>query len=465
MPAIHEVARDSNREDLMPAHTIGNGVLTARIPPEFAALMEALQVPAPSTDALLQLHDTEWRRLLDACDKAHLTLSLAQVPSAGFPGWVAERLQGNVADNARRWRRVQALYTEAADALRRAGVPHVVIKGFTLAPDYVKEPQFRLQSDIDFYVPPYHTDHAVAALEAIGYTPVREGNFALADHVPTLVRPGGEWKGNLYDPDLALGIELHFCLWNSVVSRISFPETEAFWRRRVERRIGDFQFWSLRDIDQLGYFSLHILRDVFRSECVVHHVLELARFLNGRAHDTAFWNRWQMLHKPRLRQAEAVAFLLAHRWFSAPLSDEACDEIARLPVGVIRWIETLGGCPLEASYRRTREGRLLQFLLADSWEAKLYALRHALLPSVFTMPPRANLRAHQGREGRAGLSSYFDKIAWLIRRLLAQVQVDARFLINAMSFWLARSTPGASSHILCSSDGMEPQYAVDGSGR
>ncbi|HEY6447244.1 MAG TPA: nucleotidyltransferase family protein [Acidobacteriaceae bacterium] len=449
----------------MPAHTIGNGVLTARIPREFAALMEALQVPAPSTDALLELNDSGWRKLLDVCDSAHLTLSLAQVPFAGFPGWVVERLQRNVADNARRWRRVQALYTEAADALWRARVPHVVIKGFTLAPDYVKDPRFRVQSDVDFYVPPYHIDKAVAALEAIGFSHVCDGNFALADHVPTLVRPGGEWKGNLYDPDLALGIEFHFCLWNSVISRISFPETEAFWRRRVARRFGDFQFWSLRDIDQLGYFALHILRDVFRSDCIVHHVLELARFLDLHAHDTAFWNQWQKLHKPRLRQAQAVAFLLAHRWFSARLSDEAHDETARLPDRLTRWVESLGGCPLEASYRRTREGRLLQFLLADSWDAKLYALRHALLPSVFTMPSRAELCMRPGREGRGGLSPAFDKFAWLARRLMAQVQVDARFLMNGVGFWLTRSTPPAESQLLRSPDGMEPQYAVDGSGR
>src|ERR1700761_7156097 len=101
----------------MSAHTIGNGVLTARIPAEFAALMEALQVPAPSTDALLELNDSGWRKLLDVCDSAHLTLSLAQLPSAGFPEWVVERLQRNAADNARRWKRVQALYTEAAAAL------------------------------------------------------------------------------------------------------------------------------------------------------------------------------------------------------------------------------------------------------------------------------------------------------------------------------------------------------------
>ncbi|MGC2638481.1 MAG: nucleotidyltransferase family protein [Acidobacteriaceae bacterium] len=450
----------------MIARRIGNGVLTARIPSEFAALMEALQLPAPSTDALLQQNDTEWRKLLDVCDRAHLTLSLAQLPSAGFPAWVVERLRRNLADNAGRWAGGQALYTEAAEALHRARVPHVVLKGFTLAPDYVKEPRFRLQSDVDFYVPPYHIDTAVAALEAIGYAPVRDCNFTFADHAPTLVRPGGEWKGNLYDPDLPLGIELHFCLWNSAVSRIALPETEAFWRRRVERRIGDFQFWSLRDVDQLGYFALHILRDVFRGECVVHHVLELARFLDRRAHDGAFWIEWQKLHKPRLRRAEAVAFLLAHRWFSARLSEEACEEIAQVPDRLTCWVDTLGGCPLEASYRKTREGRQLQFLLADSWDSKLHALRHALLPSVFTMPSRAEQRVRHRRDERRGSGySVLHQFAWLARRLFAQVQVDAKFLTNGVSFWLARASLRAENRLLRSPDGIEAQYAVDASGR
>jgi hypothetical protein len=450
----------------MHAYPVGNGVLTARVPREFAAVIEALQLPAPNTEALAGLNDAEWQRLLEVSDPAHLTLSLAQLPPAGFPAWVVERLQRNVADNTLRSKRVQALYAEAAAALDRARVPHVVIKGFSLAPDYVRHPRFRMQNDLDFYLPPHHIETAVAALEAIGYAPALGSNYDLADHAPTLVRPGAEWKGNMYDPDLALGIELHFCLWNSAISQISLPETEFFWRRRVQRRFGNFSFWSLGEVDQLGFFALHVLRDVFRGDWIVHHVLELATFLDRRAHDRAFWTQWQKLHSPRLRQAQAIAFLVAHTWFSARLSDEAREQIASLPAGITRWVETLGGCPLEASYRRTKEGRLLQFLMTESWSAKLGALRHALLPSVFTMPPRPELRTRNRRCKNPGFDRYFfDGIAWLGHRLSAHVQADASFFVHGIRYCLSTGTPFVEDRLLRPNDGVSAQYAVDASGR
>jgi hypothetical protein len=449
----------------MHSYPVGNGVLTARVPREFAAVIEALQLPAPNTDALLELSDAEWRRLLDVCDLAHLTLALAQVPSAGFPAWVVERLRRNVADNTMRWKRVQELYAEAATALDRARVPHVVIKGFTLAPGYVRDARFRIQNDLDFFVPPHHIETAVETLQAIDYVPDLNCNYELADHVPSLVRPGGEWKGNMYDPDLALGIELHFCLWNDAISRIPIPETEFFWRRRVQRRFGAFSFWSLGDVDQLGYFALHVLRDAFAGDWIAHHVLELATFLDRRSNDSAFWARWHKLHSPHLRQIEAVAFLLAHTWFSARLSEEVREQIAELPARIARWVETLGACPLEATYRKTREGRLLQFLLADSWKSKLHALRHALLPGVFTVPSGPELhvrnRRYEGRPNRY----YFDRIAWLGHRLRVHLQADASFLAHGIRYWLSPATPFAEDRFRRSADGIKPQYAVDASGR
>jgi hypothetical protein len=450
----------------MQSHPIGNGVLTARVPREYAAVIEALQLAGPTTDALAELNDAEWLRLLDVCDLAHLTLSLARLPSTGFPAWVVERLQRNVADNTLRWKRVQALYTEAAEALRRARVPHVVIKGFSLAPDYVRDARFRMQNDMDFYMPPHRIRDAVAALQAIGYVSDSSGDHRLADHAPTLVRPGGEWKGNIYDPDLALGIEIHFCLWNGSLTRIAVPEMESFWRRRVQRHLGSFSFFSLSDADQLGYFALHVLRDVFSGDWITHHVLELATFLDGRANDTAFWTRWQKLHSPRLRQIQAIAFLMAHTWFSARLSEEVRDEIIRLPGAIVRWVVTMGACPLEAPYRRTREGKMLQILLAESWESKLHALRHALVPAGLTVPSGPTLHVRNRRFEDNGVERYWlDRLAFIGYAVRARLSSNAHFLAHAIRYWLSPGTPFAEDRFLRSTDGIRPQYAVDASGR
>src|SRR5215469_13888800 len=120
----------------MRPYPIGNGTVSPRIPREVAALMDALQLEGANTDALLSLDDAHWRRLLEFCDLAHLALPLSQTNTSGFPGWVADRLQQNVADNAERFERVRAAYIQAAAAMERAGAAHLVLKGFAHAPDY-----------------------------------------------------------------------------------------------------------------------------------------------------------------------------------------------------------------------------------------------------------------------------------------------------------------------------------------
>lgn len=421
----------------MRTYPIGNGMLTARISGQFAALMDALQFQGANRDGLLELDDHGWEELLNICDMAHLTLTLAQLPSPGFPEWVVARLDKNMADNAVRWKRIQATYTEAAGALRMARVPHVVLKGFTLATDYAPDPRFRMQSDVDLFCPPEFIDSAVAALIEIGYTPMENQNCRVADHVPALMRMGGAWRGNMYDPDLPVGIEIHFCLWNESLSQIPVPEANLFWNRRIERRFGDFAFRSLNAVDQLGYFALHLLRDVFSGDWIVHHVYELAAFLDRRASDDAFWAEWHNAHSERLRALEALAFLLAQAWFSPRLSRAARAETEALPLPQRRWVERLGGCPLEVIFRRAKEGRLLQFVLAESLESKANAVRRALLPATLAIPRGPALRVRNRRQGasRPG-SQLVDTLGFLAHRLQTNLRATANLVAHGLALYL-----------------------------
>ena len=142
-----------------------------RIPLEVEALIIALQLGEPDTSLLKRLSDDEWTKLFAFAKIANLTLPLALLPMEGFPHWVVERLITNRADNALRFARVKATYREAAEALERAGIEHIVIKGFTQSPDYVADPRLRLQNDIDFFCPPESVEAAYSALTAIGYEP------------------------------------------------------------------------------------------------------------------------------------------------------------------------------------------------------------------------------------------------------------------------------------------------------
>ncbi len=429
----------------MRPYPIGNGTVSPRVPKEFAALMEALQLEGSNTDALFALDTIEWRRLLEFCDLSHLALALSQIDLARAPEWVRGRLERNARDNARRFEHVQAAYIEAAAALRHAGVPHVVLKGFTQCPDYVSDPHLRMQSDIDLYCPQPQIETAQAALMGIGYRP--DGpNHSRADHVPSLRRPGNwRWRGNPYDPEMPPDIELHFCLWNERVNLIEIPEVAQFWGRRESRKLEGMEFCGLNGEDHLGYLSLHVLRGVLSGDWVVHHVFELAKFLHTRARDVEFWSQWRDVHSSNLRRLEAIGFCLARSWFSCALPEVARVEADRLPEAQKQWLRRLGGSPLEVMFRRNKDGHLLQLLLATSRTSRKSALLRAILPHHVAGPDETVVGMKYRRQVSLNTNRYVKYVAYLVDRAVVNSAANASFLLHGLRLWL--STRALSSQV------------------
>jgi Uncharacterised nucleotidyltransferase len=427
----------------MRAQLIGNGLLTARVSNDVAAVFEALQLQAPSLDRLLSLNDRRWQQVLCYCDRMQLTLPLALRSSERFPSWVGERLKQNLADTTERFALVQATYREMAAVLARAGIPYVVLKGFAQSPDFVKTPQFRMQGDIDFYVPREKMTLAVRALEAVGYEAAGGVEaYRTADHHPTLVRFGGwRWRGNRFDPEMPLALEVHYCLWNEALSLIPLPEIDDFWNRRIERKLGELSFPGLSVIDHLGYFALHVLRNLFAGDPVLHHTLELATFVHQRADDTAFWTEWQALHSSRLRQIQLVALALAGAAFSSRLPDPVREQIARLPAERRQWIESCGGDLLAGTFSPTRDGRLLQFLLSESPQTRRKIVWKALSPGVIPTP-----RKVASRSGPPGAPRPREKQllwrypAYLASRSFLRSAALLRLVAHGLTIWVSGFT-------------------------
>ena len=366
----------------MNSHTIADGSHALNIPRELTALIAALQLREPYTALLEKLEDHEWNSLLTFCDLAHLTLSLAQLPAIGFPSWVVKRLDTNVADNALRFERVKATYREAAEALDKAAVDHVVIKGFTQAPDYVKDPRTRVQSDLDLYCPVEMMGAAQIALESIGYKPYNGIDYSHADHIPIMVRSGNwKWGRNPFDPAMPLSIELHFCLWNESVSYFHITGIDGFWKRRTTRTIDGFSFVSLSPVDHLGYLALHILRNVFLRDTILHHVQELAAFLHRHAEDDVFWKTWTETHDPSLRSFEAIAFYYAQAWFGSNLSPQVKNAIESLSPLQRRWLRCFATSPLEGMLHMNKDFLWLHLSFLKSPRAKLRLLKRTLIPT------------------------------------------------------------------------------------
>jgi len=354
-----------------------------RILAEVSALLPALQMSNGDTTQLAGLSDAQWRSLLEFCDIAHLTLPMAQLPTAGFPQWVVERLRTNLADNALRFERAMATYREAAAALEQADVEHIVIKGFTQAPDYVADPRFRRQADLDLFCPPKKMDAAQRALEAIGYETLCEDvSYAVADHGPSLVRTGNwKWKGNPFDPEMPLDIELHFCLWNEQASHIGDPGTALFWERRTEREVAGVRFSCLSPADHLSHLILHIVRNLFLGDWIIHHVRELAVFLHSHANDEIFWQNWKETRSASLGPFAAIAFYHARAWFGCLLHPLAAQEIDMLPASRRSWLQRFSGSALEIMFEQNKDSLWLQLGFLSSRREQWRIFKRALIPS------------------------------------------------------------------------------------
>ena len=424
----------------MDRHPIGNGMCAPRIPRELAALIAALQLKGATTEALLELEEREWESLLRFCDLAHLTLRLAQVDTSGFPLWVVERLKKNVTDNAARFERVKATYREVADAMDQAGVEYLVIKGFTQAPEYVADACLRVQSDLDIYCPKERIVQAKTALMGIGYQPEETIDYSRADHLPTMIRPSNwQWRGNAFDPHMPLSVELHFCLWNESVYCLSVPEVDHFWERRIKRTLGETSFPALAPVDHVAYLAIHILRGLLNGDWVIHHVHELATFLQGNAKNDEFWHAWKQTHSRSFRALQAIAFSHARSWFCCDVHEEVLDVSQELDSKIREWLSRFTGSSLEGMFRPNKSWIWLHTALLNSPEKKRQMLRRALVPSRIpgADAPAVQFENRQPRRTES-LHPSLRYTAFIVSRLTVHARLIPTTLWQGLCLWFSQ---------------------------
>lgn len=340
--------------------------------------MTALRLSSPDAAPLAKLTEKEWKRALLFCDRAQLTLPLALRCRDRMPDEVRARTDRNLAGNAERWRRIQAAYREVADPFEREGIEFVVLKGFSHCPCFVPNPRWRPQYDIDLLLPPQHLPRASDLARALGYEPLRKSNGRV-DHLPAMIRKTGwQWRGDLFDPDIPLSLELHFRLWDPETEQFEPSGLDRFWERRERRILDGLSFTALHSVDAVGYASLHLLRHLLRGDVKPFHVYELASFLHQTAGNDSFWSTWNAWHDPSLRRLEAICFRLAHRWFDCRLPLAAFEEIEALPPEVTRWLEMCAFSPLMA--HPNKDELWLHWSLIESRRARWSMLYRRLVP-------------------------------------------------------------------------------------
>jgi hypothetical protein len=372
------------RETLVRGSSAANDTLGAEQPkihevPRF--LLESLRFQDARIEGLRNVSDAEWNRILSDWHVVRLTLPLRRTHGDEMPAWVREHIDTFLADNALRFERIKSAYSRVAEALGAAGIDHVVIKGFSLWPGYAEHPRYRPQSDIDLYCPQEAVFRAHGKLLELGYTSRPEWGRVSAEHLTPLLPPHSwQWRGNYFDPEIPIALELHCRWWDNATMRIHPQGLEEFWRRRVRRAIDDFCFSALDPVDNLGYTAINLLRTLLRGFPPPEQVYGLARFLDSYADDRSFWKRWRGLHHDSLRRLEAVSFCLASGWFGCRLSEEAQEEVKRLAPPIHEFFRYFSRATVSTEFATTKDGLWLHLELLKSGADKAAVLFHRVMP-------------------------------------------------------------------------------------
>jgi len=348
------------------------------LPRPVAAVLAALHFRKSSPARLRELNEADRREALAWCDRQGLALLLRDV----LPEAVAER----ASKNRLRLQIAEETYRRLADLPGE----FIALKGITQCELFGIRPEDRAQYDIDLFFPRETVEAARDALLARNYESIGGMEKFPTDHLPGLFpRTQWRWRGDYFDPEMPLAVELHFQFWNARLERLEAAGIEQFWTRRVRRTVGGAELSVLCPQDIVAYAALHLLKHVLHGSARVFHVYELASFLERHAADDRFWAQWRQLHAPGLRRLEAVAFALAEAWFGCELAPVAREDIARLPASTRAWFAEFAASPAVQTFRPNKDELWLHLSLLKHWRDKLSVTCRRLFPANLPPPSRA----------------------------------------------------------------------------
>lgn len=281
-----------------------------------------------------------------------------------LPADVRTQIDQRQSRYVQRFSRLKRELFEIIEALKQLGIECVVLKGFTHSPAFTPDPLFRSQGDIDLWIRGDDIWRAQKALAGLGYLSFKKPK---SRHLPPMLRPNGwKWRGDLFDPEMPVSVELHYELWSEQTERIAVPGTESFWDRSICRSFDRHALRVLCDEDLLGFAALHLLAHVLHGDLPLQRAWEIANFLHQHARDDAFWAGWQRVHPADLRNLEIIVFQLVAAWFGCTVNRLIQNE-SEAPSGSVRaWLDTFSFSPLIGQFQPNKDELWLHLALAGS---------------------------------------------------------------------------------------------------
>ena len=394
---------------------------------ELAPVLEALCFQVGHPESLAALPRERWRGLLARTDRARLTLALGVRCTEWLPGFVRDRIGGDLARNAERHQRLRREYYRIAALFEERGIDFVVLKGAAHWPYFCDRPDHRPQYDFDFWCAPASLERARSAVEELGFEPVNGRHDGPTDHLPTMIRrTGWRWRSDYFDPEMPASLEIHFRLWNPRVEWIDADGLEEFWNRRSVREVDGVRVPTLSLPDTLSYAALHSLRHLLRGDLRPYHVYELAHFLERSRQDEEFWSSWRATTPEPLRALAGLMFRLAREWFQCELP-AAVKEALSAPVE--NWLRRFAFSPLRDS--PNKDELWLHLALVRDWRSR----RNILIRRLAPRPARASLAPHVRSES----------LPWNARRRLYRAHFFIRRAVHHARALLSTALRAARS--------------------
>ncbi|MBV8845970.1 MAG: nucleotidyltransferase family protein [Bryobacterales bacterium] len=351
------------------------------IPPHIRAAFQMLAVGQASACP----YDVDWNALLAFTDRFQLTLYLRHVD--GLPAHIQDQIQLRRAKNLSKRGRLRTAYYEVAEILTTAGIEFLLLKGFTHQNVFGISPEDRVQYDLDILCRPEDRESATRALFEAGYRSHGERSLS-AEHSRPLVKPSEwKWRGDYFDPDVPISIELHDSLWHPAHDRI-LVDMPQVWRHKTVLKINCLTIPALSEIDRIRFASLHVLRHVLRNDARPAHAFELACVSIPP-------------QNPDL--LELCGFRFAAAWFGSPV------VLPGLPPKIDAWFNQFAWSPIENLITPNKDAIWLHLMLLEKWYDRAAVLRRRLTP--FRLPHQhagffERLGYHAAALARALLSGF-----------------------------------------------------------
>ncbi|MBE7553508.1 MAG: nucleotidyltransferase family protein [Anaerolineales bacterium] len=357
-----------------------------------------LDAPAPPIEGAV-----DWTQLLHHADGHSLTPLLYTVwRDSGqldlLPPAVCQRMAQAYADNALRNSYIRQELVELDGLLTGAGVPHLLLKGWSLIENLYPDPAQRVLYDHDFLVPADRAEAGQHALRTAGFRPLTGKDEWVEKHLPSLWRNDGyKWNGYLFDPLYPRPVELHVRLWEQGWRGLQVRQLPDPWADAPTRTIAGVPMQRLADEAMLIHLAMHFAGHLVEREARLNQLLDLARLAQKRAVTLDWEKTLHQAEQAGVSRFVYASLFLAHQVFGSPLPLQAIWQrlAAATPPGFRAWLAEDGAADvLTSDFRRRDRGKdyQLTFLAARSLGERLGIVRFAALPPLGQLAAKYKLR-------------------------------------------------------------------------